>query len=449
MGVAAPDAGVLRVSVVRGSRRVDVAVAAGVPVAELLDELARALRAEPGRCVLATVLGSPLALDDGLGGQGVVEGQVLTLLDLAETSEERHDDMPEAVRSVGSEELSVWRRAHTRGAAAAVAGVTSVVAAITAPAADALFAALVGLAFVAGGTTAVGLVDRRRLTGAWATPALATAAWHVVLLGSGTAVAVDGLPWWSLGVGTARAVTGVGAALVLWGLVLVLVLDRNRDWCVAPLATGALAVLVGMSSVLLDMAPGQVLLAVLTFVLLGQRWLPSLVVDAFLVPDRPGPVDLTQLRPELGAAHRLVVSATLVVVAACVAVAPYAVSSGGWGLVWSVATCLALLLRARHQSLRDHVGVAIAGATAVGLATALAVVTTGATAGGVGAEVVLTVCLGVAAAAVLCLTPWSVIPSGARWGWCGDQIERWSVALLLPAWLLATGIVSSPVGWLG
>lgn len=450
MGAVVAGAELVRVSVVRGSRRVDVAVATGVPVAELLPDLARTFRVSPGPVALATALGVPLSPTTGLGDQGVVDGQILTLVEESGTEEVRYDDLAEAVGDIGAQELDRWGEEHTRTAAVWVAVLAGLVAALVVPGAGPVVSTVGGLLLVAGATTAVAVADRRRCTGAWTWPVLGAAAWHVQLLGTGFSHPEVGRPWWFLGEGAALALTGVGTTWVLWGLALLLSLTHNRQWSVVPLATGALAVLGGTVATLLGVAPGEILLPLATALLLAQRWMPAVVVDVLLVPDEPGPVDPGALRAEVDTAHGLVVGAAAVVAATSLLVVPYAVGLGPWGVAWAASAALALLLRARHQTLRDHVALAVVGAAAVWAATALAVGAGARTAlAPPGASVALLTCIGVAAVAVLCLAPPAARPSGTRWGWCGDQVERWAVALLVPAWLVGAGLVPGPSGWWG
>lgn len=73
--------GVLRVSVVAGERRSDLAVPAALPVAELVPGLARRLAVAPGAGLrLCSLDGTVLADSDGLARQGVADGSVLTLV---------------------------------------------------------------------------------------------------------------------------------------------------------------------------------------------------------------------------------------------------------------------------------------------------------------------------------------------------------------------------------
>lgn len=460
MKAVVPGVDVLRVTVVRGHRRVDVAVAVGVPVAELLPDLARTLRVDVEGCLLASVLGEPFDGHLGLGPQGVVDGQVLTLLD-AEGSDARYDDLAQAVGEVTSPEVARWGREHARTTVwLLLVGLVALVA-VLAPFASRALSAAVGVLCVAGVTVAVVVAQRHGRVGPWVWPAVAVAGWHVVLLGAavpaggvgeaaGSLVQDSGLgPVMGLGQDSVPSVTAAGVALVVWGIVLLACLSRAREWCVIPLTAGSFAVAAGAVATLLDTDPGLVVWAVVSVVLLLQRWVPLALVDMFLVPDAPVAVRGARVRADITVVHRLVTGAAVVVVLGCVVVTPYAVLHGPWGQGWVVGVCLALLLRARHQQLRDHVAVAVAGTFAVVsvAAVATAVVGEGGRSVGGATDVVL-VSMGLAAAAVLWASaPSTVRPSGVRWGWWGDQVERLALALLVPCWLVGSGLVSDPTGW--
>lgn len=433
---------VLRVTVVRGGRRVDVAVAAGVPVVELLPDLARTLRGEEG-CTLATVLGHPLDPSVGLGAQQVVDGQVLTLLSTDEVPGGRHDDVADAVRSAGAELFPRWRGRHTRTAAVGVAVLAALVAGVVAPRDPGPVATVVSAVFAAAATTALVVALRRGHTGVAAWVGGAVGGWHVALVGAGVSPGMRAHPWWSLQEGTEPTVAGVGTLLVLWGLVLLAAAAGHREWCVVPLATGAVAVLAGTGATVFGVTPGDVLWPLATVALVLHRLLPAVVVDALLVTDRPGPAEPVALRTDLGVVDRLLVSSAVVVVLTCVAVVPHAVVHAGWGVAWTVAVAFTFGFRARHETLRDHVVVALGGAAATGAVAA------GAVASGGHVPWVLLACVVVAAVAAVHLVPSEMRPGGSRWGWVGDQVERCAVGALAPVWLVACGLVGSPVGWWG
>src|SRR5690625_2042008 len=96
----------VRVSIVAGDRRMDLAAPAGVPVIEISPGLARHLNLlEPGSVYagfrLTRADGSELDDDRSLQAQGVADGDVLTLVSGAESSQARvYDDIVEAMADV-------------------------------------------------------------------------------------------------------------------------------------------------------------------------------------------------------------------------------------------------------------------------------------------------------------------------------------------------------------
>lgn len=89
----------VRLSVCSGSRRADLTTSAAVPVAELVPDLAAVLGLRDP-AVLVLLDGTALDLDAGLSAQGVVDGQVLLLVDSEVTPPVVHDDPAEALAEV-------------------------------------------------------------------------------------------------------------------------------------------------------------------------------------------------------------------------------------------------------------------------------------------------------------------------------------------------------------
>ncbi|MCA1981772.1 EsaB/YukD family protein [Nocardioides nematodiphilus] len=122
-------AGLVRITVAAGERRVDLAVPGAVPVAELIGDLARdvglldATTAHRGYA-LTRLDGRRLAPETGLQGQGVADGSILTLTTgVAPPAPRRYDDPVEALAdSVAREHAG--RAVALAHAGAAVAGGT-------------------------------------------------------------------------------------------------------------------------------------------------------------------------------------------------------------------------------------------------------------------------------------------------------------------------------------
>ena len=146
---SALDLGLLRVTVVAGSRRVDLAVPGVLPVAELIPELATALDLPTCDGLRLAPLGrAPLRDDRGLVPQGVPEAAVLVLASGELPPPVCHDDPAEALAAVVVRELPAWAGAPVlpvAGAGAAVVGL----AAVMLPLVAALDAAVPPIALVA------------------------------------------------------------------------------------------------------------------------------------------------------------------------------------------------------------------------------------------------------------------------------------------------------------
>lgn len=162
----------VRVSVAAGDRRIDVALPAAVPVAELLPELAEALGAPGAGVTLATVVGRRLAPELGLAAQDVADGCILVLATGRMPPPRIHDDPAEAMAEAVEQHVPRWPD-HARRPAALAAGAlllaTAAGAALhplatAAPAAARFMLAAVALLVLAGSTFprwAVAVVVRR------------------------------------------------------------------------------------------------------------------------------------------------------------------------------------------------------------------------------------------------------------------------------------------------
>ncbi|GAB3854804.1 hypothetical protein GCM10028801_09530 [Nocardioides maradonensis] len=106
----------VRVSVAAGTRRVDVALPAAVPVAELVPELAAVL-GMTGAATIATVTGRRLATDQSLAVQDVVDGSVLVLTTGRLPPPRIHDDPAEAMAEAVEEYVAPWPSGARRPAA--------------------------------------------------------------------------------------------------------------------------------------------------------------------------------------------------------------------------------------------------------------------------------------------------------------------------------------------
>ena len=226
----------VRVSVLTAGRRTDLAVPAGLPVAELAPALARACGLPEGS------LGSGLTVAhaDGrlldpaldLDRAGVVDGDLL-VLEAPAAIELPDDDLAAAVARVRGAVLTV--EDGVRAAALAVPVLAGAAAlALTRWRGGALVAAGLGVTAVAL-LVAVRALGRRRVAGSGEVVAgLAVAAVLVAALAG--AVAAEGMPFRALAAATAAALAGLVAAglsprhrtvLATWGVGLVLLVGAT------------------------------------------------------------------------------------------------------------------------------------------------------------------------------------------------------------------------------
>jgi len=422
----------LRVSVVGGSRRVDLVVPAAVTVADLLPELTRRVGGHDplahGEVRLAVVGGPPLDAATGLAAQGVADGALLTVTAVADHPDPVDDDLASVVAEV-------------------VAQAPSPGPALARRAALALAVALLGLG-------AVGVVGLR-------TPAAATVSAVVVatLLAMAALVAVrDGPPgvvtaatWLAVTHAGAAAVAtfpdpalmtaGVGAAWIVTGGVGVAVTRRGWSplWA-APAAGSVLAVsglVAGVSP-----APVPVVLTVaVTLVVVSGDLLPWLAASlAGLVPPPldAEPVtapDRARVAAGVRRAHDVLLVSTLATGLLLAVVGPVVAAQGPWGVAVALLCCAVVGLRSRRHRVAATGPVGLCGGLAALVPLAVAVwwrspdwrvwvVATG-------------VATGLLALAVLLRTP---RPS-ARAGRLAELAEALVLVALPPALLAATGLL--------
>lgn len=92
----------MRVTVAAGQRRADLVLPGGVPVAELIPELARGLFGQgPGSATLTPPAGPPLVPEAGLRAQGVTDGMLLWLTADPPPAPEAYDAAEDAIADLG------------------------------------------------------------------------------------------------------------------------------------------------------------------------------------------------------------------------------------------------------------------------------------------------------------------------------------------------------------
>lgn len=430
--VPAPAGGLLRVGVVVGTHRVDLAVPGALPVAELLPEvLAAAGPLDPAVAAhgpaLVTTAGRRLAPDDGLLGQGIVDGALLVVLPADDDDLPVHDDVAEAVAAVV--EAGAAGRRPASGAAPLVA------------AGPALAVGLVCLAVAGTGGVALTIaavllatapVAARAGRPQAAVVAAAAGCAHAAVAGGLLAPGGEGL----LGLPAAVA----GSTLAVAGAVGLGSLQEHRMLLLPAVLVG---VAVAASALLARAAavdPVPVLLVVLAAATAGTQVHPRLALAT------------TSLGARAAAGRRDVLTRDHAVAEVR--------SAQEVGLALLASTGLLLLLVTPLAVARGAAGAGLATACALVVAAgatrhrAAAPATTGVVAGMVGLLVVAVSALVlhpgwrpiVAAVALAVGLGATVLPTGAgrttaRWARLRDLVESVALVAVLPLLCLAGGLV--------
>lgn len=377
MSQVSTAASLVRVSVSSGTRRADLGVPGGIPVVELVPELARELgvldTASATHGFRLVVRGGVLLDPDrSLAAQGVTDGTVLSLETVDATTDKVYDDVVEAVADVVETQFAPWTARHSAGTALGAATVFLLCAAwalFTARDSGLLVAAVAGaVAVLLVGTAAV-LHARTRSAGAVALAA--TALVHAAVAGSAVAPSAplwgEGLIW-----------SGAGVAVV--GALAALALGRHRHALAAGSVLGAAMVVLGAVTTLTDVPMTTVAAAVFVVAVVLGNVLPWVGLsssrlsahaprtEAEITADVPE-VDRGQVRAQVARGHDVMVAVSLASGGIALLTTPQLVSAGlaGTGLV--VAGHVATLLRTRHSRTRTAVLLAMASGI-LGLAVA-------------------------------------------------------------------------------
>ncbi|MBJ7597204.1 type VII secretion integral membrane protein EccD, partial [Candidatus Nephthysia bennettiae] len=334
------------VTVVGSRTRVDVSLPGGLPVSELVWDLVD-LVAEPEgegrvpRWGLVRTGGRVLSGERGLAEQGVTDGSMLFLRDLARPPEPPAiDDYAEAVALAVDARGGRWTAASRERVLLAVAVGWALVASAFALRLDGLalrtVTALCGAALlVLAGTLAARRWGRG---GVGATLALSSLPlWGVGGMGAGLLAGLSGLPLYP----AAAGFVGLGAVFALFaGETARAPVAGVLSALGAPAAVAALCLALGAG-------PVQIASVLATLALVGVRFAPRLAVRLAGLGSQRSLSPLA-LRPHVDAGHSLlaamVAGAALVMAASCVLLA----LDGGWyerGLVAAVALGAATQVR--------------------------------------------------------------------------------------------------------
>lgn len=437
----------LRVTLVAGERRGDLALPGQVPVVELVPELARSTNLLDPETVyagyhLVAADGRRLEGDLGLQAQGIENGAVLTLVaGVSDRPPRVYDDVVEAMADVVEEDMRPWKAADGRRTALVSAALVLLLGALSLglQRPDVVAGAAAGVVAVVLVVSAI-VLDRVRQEHETA----------VLLAWSGVVFAATaGLTGAPEGPMLQIPVAIAAAAAFAAGLLAVLGLTERRMWLVPATAFGALAGIGAAITSTTDLRPASVFLVLLVVVTVAGSLVPWLSLattptqvpqahdHAQLLPDTVDPVDEHAVRRDARIGHAVLMTVTTTVALVVVAVAPLAVSLGLTGTVVAVAASVVLLLRTRQYRVGPEVVVGLAAGVAGLLAVCVSVVVlqpswlSG-----------LAVVLAVVAVALL-LSTLVPRPQSVRLGRLGDVAEVVALVAMLPLTVLAIGLVSA------
>ena len=363
MSQASTAASLVRVSVSSGTRRADLGVPGGIPVVELVPELARELGVlDPGSAShgfrLVGGAGAVVDPDLSLAAQGITDGAVLSLETVDVTADKVYDDVVEAVADVVETQFAPWTARHSANTAVGAATVFLLCAAyalFTARDSGLIVTAVAGaIAMLLVGTAAV-LHARTQSAGAVALAC--TALVHAAVAG----FAVDpSAPLWGEGLLYA------GAAVAVVGVVAATVVGRHRLVLAAGAVVGAAMVVIGAANGVFGVSMTTVCAAVFVAAVVLGNVLPWLGIsssrlssfaprtEAEIESDAPE-VDRGQVRAQVSRGHDVMVAVALASGGVALLTTPQLVSAGLAGTLLVVAGHVATLLRTRHSRTRTSV----------------------------------------------------------------------------------------------
>ncbi|WP_392545081.1 type VII secretion integral membrane protein EccD [Oryzobacter telluris] len=377
MSQVSTAASLVRVSVSSGTRRADLGVPGGIPVVELVPELARELGVlDAGNAShgfrLVVRGGVLLDPDRSLAAQGVTDGTVLSLETVDVTTDKVYDDVVEAVADVVETQFAPWTARHSAGTAVGAATVFLLCAAwalFTARGSGLLVTAVAGAVAVLLVATAAVLHARTRSAGAVALAA--TALVHAAVAGSAV---VPSAPLWGEGLIYA------GGAVAVVGALAALALSTHRLALAAGSVVGAAMVVLGAVSTAADLPMTSVAAVVFVVAVVVGNVLPWVGIsssrlsshaprtEAEISADAPE-VDRGQVRAQVARGHDVMVAIALASGGITLLTTPQLVAAGVWGALLVVVGHVATLLRTRHSRTRTSVLLAMASGI-LGLALA-------------------------------------------------------------------------------
>lgn len=444
MTQATTSASLIRVSVTAGSRRADLGVPGGIPVAELLPELARELgQLDPATASRGFRLvrhdGIPVEADRSLAAQGVEDGFVLALEPAGDPVELKvYDDVVEAVADLVESSFAPWTPEHsarTALGAAVVLFLSGAVALFTARTHGALVVGLAAVVAVLLVVAAAVLSHARRQEVSGAALAVTAGVYAAV---AGFAVSTDGSLW-------GLPLLYAGAATAVVGGLGVLAVTAHRPVVGAVAVVGFVMAVTGALVHFAGWSIGSVAGCVLAVSVLVGGLVPWFALSSSRLtthPPRtegeiyadPPAIDNRAVRRQVLAGHDLMLGLSVAAGTVALLAAPFAAATGVLGTVLGVVGFVAVLLRTRHSRTRATVLVAMV-AGVLGLATV-----------GIAAAVThpgwrSALGVGMAAGAALVVALALIAPrSRVRLGRAADAIDGACLVAVLPLAVAATGV---------
>ncbi|KQU66464.1 hypothetical protein ASC58_15650 [Phycicoccus sp. Root101] len=385
-GSSGTTTSLIRLSVTAGTRRADLGLPGGIPVAELVPELARELgQLDPATASRGFRLvrhdGITVEPDRSLAAQGVEDGFVLSLEPAGDPVELKvYDDVVEAVADLVESSFAPWTPENSArtalGAAVALFG-AGAVALVTARTNGVLVVGMAGAVAVLLVIAAAVLSQARRQSVSGAALALAASAYAAV---AGFAVPLDGTVW-----GRPLMVAGLGAAVV--GALGVLVVREHRQVVLVGPVVGLVLAVAGALVAYGGFPVDGVAAVVFAVAIIAGNLFPWFAVsssrltthpprtDAEIFADAPA-VDSRSVRRQVVAGHDLMLGLGIAAGLVALLTAPFVARTGWLGPVLGAVGFAAVLLRTRHS--RTHATVLVAmvvgilGLSVVGVSAALA-----------------------------------------------------------------------------
>ncbi|OAN43218.1 type VII secretion integral membrane protein EccD [Microbacterium sp. H83] len=434
---------VLRISVVSDDRRLDVGVPSQIPLIEIIPGFARSLGVlDPtlthGGYALQRADGTPLDPARGAAAQGVLDGELLTLVRGGLMSEPRvYDDVVEAVIDATAEQHGSWTPADSSRTALFISLTFLALCAlllIATPPTSLLPAIIAGSGAVVLSVAAAVLM---RLRQPEAGHALGLSAAAYGGLAGFLAVPTQSIWGWPL--------AAMGLGLVIVGGLSLAVTQEKPEIHLVPIALGASIGITATSAAAFGdaLAPYAVMLATTALLANGIPWLalsstrirvisPQSDADMFAAPEA---IDADEVKRRAAAGTRTLIALRAALGLAALIATPLVAASGVFGAVLCVLAFVGMMFQSRQIHARLGVLVLMAigaiGLAVTGVTVALAL------------PDVRTWMLLVLVVATVMLVGLTLLTPKARLRLTrlGDTVEVIALALLLPLGVITAGLV--------